>query len=357
MGRGIIIGVIISIVAIGLILTHTDAFNIVRQDISELSADTNTASKVDSKLDKSKTDSLEMRINNKSGIVIANTKLSGIAYSPYRKNQSPINGPYSNLEEIENDIRLLSSATDKIRIYGIDGNNQFIPDIAQKYNVKIAITLLLSGDKTDNDEIEKAVQLANKYDSIYTIIVENEGLYRNTLSEEQIIKYLDQTREKLNPRCTITIAEPIGNWLNHKEIAKHVDYAMINYYPYWIGLDINGAADSVFKEYKNVKDNLGKDVVIGETGWPSSGRASKLAVPSLENQQKFISGLRDISDKNKIEYILFEAFDERWKLKDQFDLDGPNDVENHWGLFYENGTLKESLKNIISSPQYSTTRN
>jgi exo-beta-1,3-glucanase (GH17 family) len=353
MGKGIIIGVIISIIATGLILTYTNALNVVKQD--ESSAVTNTTSKVDSKSE-IKTDHLETKIINKSNPAITNKKISGIAYSPYRKNQSPINGPYPNLEEIENDIKLLSSATNKVRIYGIDGNNQFIPDIAQKYEVKVAITLLLSGDKTDNDKIEKAVQLANKYDSIYTIIVENEGLYRNMLSEEQIIKYLDQTREKLNSRCTITIAEPIGNWLSHPGITKHVDYVMINYYPYWTGLEINGAASSVLKEYENVKDVLGKEVVIGETGWPSSGRTLKLAVPSLENQQKFISDLREISDKNKIEYILFEAFDERWKLKDQFDLGGPNDVENHWGLFYENGTLKESLKNIISSSQYSTTR-
>ena len=308
--------------------------------------------------DKNKTsDVLEIKNIHEPQIDLEQTKLSGIAYSPYRKDQSPLTNIHPSLDEIENDIKLLSYITDKIRIYGITGNSQFIPEIAQKYGLKTAITLLLTGDTTDYDKIEKVVQMANKYDGIYTIIVENEGLYRGTLNEEQIIQYLDKTRGKLNPTCTITISEPIGNWLEHPEIAKHVDYIMINYYPYFNGVHISNASSKVLEEHKNVKESLGKEVVIGETNWPSSGRAIELAVPSPENQQRFISEFREIADFNEIEYFLFEAFDEKWKLDEQFDPDGPNDVENHWGLFFENGTIKESLKNTIPATHNITTRN
>ena len=367
MSKGIITGIIIIIIISGLILTYTNFFDTVKpkiESVVETAKNTtlvdskNIANKIEDISDKNKTsDFLDIKNIHESQIDPEQTKLSGIAYSPYRKDQSPLTNIHPSLNEIENDIKLLSSITDKIRIYGITGNNQFIPEIAKKYGLKTAITLLLTGDKTDYDKIEKAVQMANKNDGIYTIIVENEGLYRGNLNEEQIIHYLNKTREKLNPTCTITISEPIGDWLEHQEITKHVDYVMINYYPYFNGVHINNASSKALEEYKYLKETLGKEIVIGETNWPSDGEVIKLAVPSPENQQRFISEFKEIADFNKIEYFFFEAFDEKWKPAEQVNPDGSNDVENHWGLFFENGTMKESLKNTIPPTYNITTRN
>ncbi|MCA9828004.1 MAG: hypothetical protein KC444_06395 [Nitrosopumilus sp.] len=277
-------------------------------------------------------------------------KLDGLAYSGYRKNQSPLTGPHPSQDEMRNDLKLLSSITDRIRIYGIDGNNQFIPELAQEYGLKVAVTLLLTGDDTDYDKIEKAADIANKNNSIYTVIVENEGLYRETLTEDRIIQYVDLMRTKLNCSCTITVAEPIGNWFEHREIANHVDYVMIHYYPYFDGVKIEDAMTRTLDEYNNVKNSFGKDVVFGEIGWPSDGPDNGMAIPSSENQQKFILELRKMAELNETDYFLFEAFDEKWKLEQGFDTGGPISVESHWGIFYENGTMKEPLKNIMPQP-------
>ncbi|MDH5463874.1 MAG: glycosyl hydrolase family 17 protein [Nitrosopumilus sp.] len=367
MNKGIIVGIIIIVIISGLTLTYTNFLDIIKSKKETVTKTTkNTTLKVEDKdiVEKTEIESDKNKMSNfletdihELQIDLKQTKFSGIAYSPYRKDQSPLTNIHPTLDEIENDIKLLSAVTDKIRIYGIAGNNKHIPEIAEKYGLKTAITLLLTGDKTDYDKIERAVQMANKYDGIYTIIVENEGLYRETLIEEQIIQYLNKTRENLNPKCTITIAEPVRNWLEHPEIAKHVDYVMINYYPYFSGIDISNASNKVSEEYRNVKESLGKEVVIGETGWPSDGRAIGLAVPSPNNQQKFISEFRKIAYFNGIEYFFFEAFDEKWKLGEQSDPDWQNNVENNWGLFFENGTIKESLKNTIPLTQKITTRN
>jgi len=306
--------------------------------------------------------SLQINLQSKSitqpEINLATTKLSGIAYSPYRAGQSPMNGPHPSVEEIEDDIRFLSSVTNTLRVYGLDGNNQFVPEIAQKYGVKVAVTLLLNGNESsDQTKIERGINLANEYpDTIYTLIVENEGLYRKTLSEEQIIKYIVDIKEKLNPECTITLAEPSFVWLQHPKIAQYVDYAMIHYHPYWGGFEIDDAVGKVFDAYYEVRDTFGKDVVIGETGWPSDGRNVSQAVPSAENQEKFVMEFREIADIRNIKYFMFEAFDEKWKLEEEFDSGGPNDAENHWGLFYENGILKESLSNVMPPSQHDTTR-
>ena len=174
----------------------------------------------------------------KPDINFTTTNLYGIAYSPYREGQSPIAGIYPVFDDIENVIRYLSSITDRIRIYELDGNNQ--------------------------------------------------RLYRGTLNEEQIILHLTTIREKLNPECLVTIAELSFTWLQHPKVISHVDYVMIHYYSYWGGIEISNATGKVFDAYYEVRDTFGKDVVIGETGWPSGGRNVNQAVPSSENQQQFV---------------------------------------------------------------------
>ena len=141
---------------------------------------------------------------------------------------------------LKNDIRYLSSITDRIRIYGLDGNNQHVPEIAKKYGLKVAATLLLTGDDVlDQVKIERGILIANEYpDTIYTLIIENEGFYRGTLNEEQIILHLATIREKLNPECLVTIAEPSLTWLQHPKIISHVDYVMIHHYSYWGGMKL-----------------------------------------------------------------------------------------------------------------------
>ena len=113
----------------------------------------------------------------KPDINFTTTNLYGIAYSRYREGQSPITGIHPVFDDIENDIRYLSSITDRIRIYGLDGNNQHVPEIAKKYGLKVAAILLLTGDDVlDQVKIERGILIANEYpDIIYTLIIENEG--------------------------------------------------------------------------------------------------------------------------------------------------------------------------------------
>ena len=309
-------------------------------------------------------DAISIRADLKSKNIIKHdidfttTKLYGVAYSPYREGQSPITEIHPVVDEIEDDIQYLSSITDRIRIYGLDGNNQHVPEIAKKYGLKVAVTLLLTGDDaSDQAKIERGILIANKHpDTIYTLIIENEGLYRGILNEEQIILHLVTIREKLNSECLVTIAEPSVTWLQHPKIISHVDYVMIHHYSYWGGIEISNATGNVFDAYYEVRDTFGKDVVIGETGWPSDGRNVNQAVPNPENQQKFVREFREIADTRNIDYFIFQAFDEKWKPEDVFDLGGPNDAETHWGLFYENGTMKEYLDDVIPPLQHVTTR-
>jgi len=318
-------------------------------------------------IDKENPSAIALQVNAQIKIITPidlTQKISGLSYSAYRSDQSPDYGPYPTIQQIEDDIKFLSSITERIRIYGVHGIQESIPPIAQKYGLKVDLSLLLTDDATQNSsEIDQATNLANRYPEIInSIIVSSEALhkskvYKSTLTEEQLIDIILETKSKLNSETKVTIAEPVHIWLDHPKLAAYVDYITIHHYSYWAGIDIEEAAVTAVTAYDLVKNAFKKDVVIGETGWPSDGLTIKHAVPSPENQERFIKDFRSIANSKNIQYYLFEAFDESWKKDELLDSDiKDNTAENHWGLFYENGTMKDSLKKVLPHPVYDSSR-
>ena len=57
----------------------------------------------------------------------------------------------------------------------------------------------------------------------------------------------------------------------------------------------------------------GKEILIGEAGWPSRGRMRDGALPSRINQARFFSELLDLARRENFRVNLFEAYDEPWK--------------------------------------------
>ncbi len=55
-----------------------------------------------------------------------------------------------------------------------------------------------------------------------------------------------------------------------------------------------------------------KDILIGETGWPSEGRQRETAVPSRINAAKFMRGFAALAEQHGWRYNLIEAFDQPW---------------------------------------------
>ena len=78
----------------------------------------------------------------------------------------------------------------------------------------------------------------------------------------------------------------------------------------------------------------GKNVIIGETGWPTCGARIGTSIPSPDNQKIFLQKFLNIITIS--EYYLFEAFDEKWK--ETYGL-----VEGHWGLYDSKGMAKHDL--------------
>ncbi len=71
----------------------------------------------------------------------------------------------------------------------------------------------------------------------------------------------------------------------------------------------------------------GKEVLIGEVGWPSAGRMRDGALPSPVNQARVILDVLALSKREHFNVNIIEAFDQPWKRA----LEGT--VGGHWGLF------------------------
>ena len=70
-----------------------------------------------------------------------------------------------------------------------------------------------------------------------------------------------------------------------------------------------------------------KEILIGETGWPSAGRMREGALPSPSNQARVIHDILALAKRDNFRVNVIEAFDQPWKRR----LEGT--VGGHWGLF------------------------
>jgi hypothetical protein len=162
------------------------------------------------------------------------------------------------------------------------------------------------------------------------------------LSEEAFVSYIEHVKQfTALPVCS---AEPWWVWPAHPQLAEIVDCILLNIHPYWDGISIEQAAAYVVQKWEAVKQVYPeKEVIIGETGWPTAGDAVGHAIPSEENQRKFLSDFLLAAEERGIQYFYFDAFDEKWKKIDT----ESREVEAHWGLYQSDGSLKPLLRDMV----------
>ena len=136
----------------------------------------------------------------------------------------------------------------------------------------------------------------------------------------------------------VTYADIWDYWLRYREIQDAVDFVTIHVLPYWDNIPIRAedAAAHVAAIHKQVSVAFpGKEVLIGETGWPSMGRMREGALPSRINQARVISEILDLAKRDNFRVNLIEAFDASWKRYWEGTVGG------NWGLFdADHRTLK-----------------
>ena len=127
----------------------------------------------------------------------------------------------------------------------------------------------------------------------------------------------------------MTYADVWEFWLRYREVGADVDFVTVHFLPYWE--DFPPRAEDAAAHVDNLRKQVavafpGKEILIGETGWPSHGRMRDVALPSRINQARFISEILDRARRDNFRVNLFEAYDEPWKRAWEGTVGG------YWGL-------------------------
>src|SRR4051812_45027886 len=149
-------------------------------------------------------------------------KIAGFALAPYQRYQSPLKLIYPTAEELENDIKLMSQYTDRLRTYAALENPDVF-DLAKRYHMKVLAGAYLDARLQHNDdEIAALIDASRKYDNITSVMVGNETLLRNDMGVDSLINYLDRVRAQV--KVPVSTAEPYWVWIKYPQLAKHVDF-------------------------------------------------------------------------------------------------------------------------------------
>jgi exo-beta-1,3-glucanase (GH17 family) len=258
-------------------------------------------------------------------------KLHCVSYAPFRGTQSPLTPPIQiSAEQIDDDLARLAKVTDCVRTYAVEFGLDQIAGIAKRHGLKVLQGIWLSGNAEKNKgEIDSAVRLAKQFpDTIRALIVGNEVLLRGEMSAQDLAATIRNVKSQAS--VPVTYADVWEFWLRYRDVYDAVDFVTIHILPYWEDHPISAKdsvahLDSIRKKVAAAFPN--KEILIGETGFPSAGRMREGAEPSPSNQARVIHDIIALSKRDNFRVNVIEAFDQPWKRK----LEGT--VGGHWGLF------------------------
>ncbi|MDR1063829.1 MAG: glycosyltransferase [Azoarcus sp.] len=280
--------------------------------------------------------------------------IKGFSYSGYRRGQSPFTGPHPSAAELASDFEMLRGKTDSLRTYGISDLPAQLP-LAGEHDFQVTAGIWIDNDENRNrQEINALIGAANEMRHVERVIVGNEVMWRaqNAGDHERAFKqltgYLDQVRARV--RKPVSTAEQWHIWRDYPELADHVDFITVHIFPYHEKISIDKALDRVFIRYEEMVEQFpDKKIVIGEIGWPSKGPVDGNAVPSDNNQARFVREFLSDPRTPMLDYFLLEAIDQPWKI----DADrGEGWAGAYWGMYDADRKLKYPLTGPIVRDRY-----
>ncbi|WP_456640371.1 glycoside hydrolase family 17 protein [Bradyrhizobium sp. USDA 10063] len=275
-------------------------------------------------------------------------KLDCVSYAPFRGHQTPWNSSVViSPDQIAEDIADLARITHCIRIYSVENGLDRVPELASKVGLKVILGVWIGRDRLKNASlIETAVSLANQFTDVVTaVIVGNEVLLRGELPEAGLREAIRSAKGRVS--VPVSYADTWDFWLRYPELGHEVDFVTIHVLPYWE--DVPPRAEDAPRHVIDARSKValafpGKEIFVGEAGWPSRGRMRDGALPSRINQARFTLDLLDQASRENVRVNLFEAYDEPWKRQWE------GTVGAHWGwLDGESRRLKYSPGAAVSN--------
>ncbi len=275
-------------------------------------------------------------------------KLLCVSYAPFRGNQTPLSPTtHVSAEQIAQDLAQLAKISDCVRTYSIENGLDQVPELAAKVGLKVIQGIWLGSNRLKNlTQISTAVRLTKEYPATITsLVVGNEVLLRGEMTQSDLAATIRSVKAQV--AVPVTYADVWEFWLRNREVYEVVDFVTIHILPYWEDFPVRAkyAAAHVDAIRRRMAVAFpGKEILIGETGWPSEGRMRDGALPSRTNQARVVSEILDIAKRESFRVNLIEAYDQPWKRQ----LEGT--VGGYWGLFdAEQRALKYPPGIVISN--------
>ena len=257
-------------------------------------------------------------------------KLYCVSYAPFRGQQSPLDLS-TRIEpwQIEEDFARLAALTDCIRTYSVDFGLENVPEIAERYGLKVLLGVWVSShaDRTKY-QVDTGIALARRYPGVIrAVVVGNEALLRGEIAPDALGELIRKVKSQVS--MPVTYADVWEFWLRYRQLASAVDFITVHILPYWEDHPIAApeAANHVASIRKRVAAEFpGREIVIGEVGWPSAGRMRSGALPSPSSQARALHNVLTRGKSERFRVNIIEAFDQPWKRYQEGTVGG------HWGL-------------------------
>jgi exo-beta-1,3-glucanase (GH17 family) len=257
-------------------------------------------------------------------------KLLCVSYAPFRDSQTPLS-PATQIapEQIAQDLAQLAKITDCVRTYSIENGLDQVPALAAKVGLKVIQGIWLGSNRLKNlAQISTVVRLTKEYPEVITaVVVGNEVLLRGEMTTSDLAAIIRSVKSQVS--VPVTYADVWEYWLRNREIYEAVDFITIHILPYWEDFPIRAKYAAAHVDAIRRRMALafpGKEILIGETGWPSEGRMREGALPSRTNQARVVSEILGLAKQGNFRVNLIEAYDQPWKRQ----LEGT--VGGYWGL-------------------------
>src|SRR3977135_2937995 len=259
-----------------------------------------------------------------------NAKLLCVSYAPFRDAQTPlVQTTQIAPEQIAQDLADLAKISDCVRAYSLENGLDQVPALAAKVGLKVIQGIWLGSNRLKNlAQISTAVRLAKDYPGVITaLVVGNEVLLRGEMTTADLAANIRSVKAQVS--VPVTYADVWEYWLRNRAVYEAVDFVTIHILPYWEDLPVRAkyAAAHVDAIRRRMAVAFpGKEILIGETGWPSMGRMREGALPSRTNQARVVSEILALAKQEHFRVNLIEAYDQPWKRQ----LEGT--VGGYWGL-------------------------
>jgi hypothetical protein len=301
-------------------------------------------------------------------------------YGPYRTGQAPGTASIPTHAEIDQDLAIIQTQADAVRIYSMLDDGVYIAQKAASMGLMVIPSAYLPNpygtvdprhpfsDLIQSPAVKSQLDALVNYlndpatdlSKIPMVVVGSEAISQvGAWDDYAVIAAINYVKTNapnaVAAGVKFTTAETAGGQYyinnpssaNQTRLGQAVDVIYCNIFPFWEGISIDQAVAQVVLEYQQLQQTYpGKQIIISETGWPSGGQNYGAAVGSPANEQQFWTQFTAATQQYGIQYSMFEAFDEPYKAT----LKPLPNPEAYWGLDDVNRVAKVFLSSLSVAP-------